>query len=90
MTESFGFLPNSWSDTERSLYENAFELTPDAVNDGTLQALYDNAYFNMDANSDHISAIREALSDYLMREYDVDFDAVFDWDVWRESYEGDG
>lgn len=85
MSDPFGFLPNAWSEFERDQYTDAFGSTF-AFNDGTAQALFNEGYFNHDIGSDERIAIRDALNDYLLQEYGIDFDAVFDWEAWREAY----
>lgn len=88
MTSGFDFLPNGWSDTERSLYQNAFEPVG-AYQDMTAQALYNEGYFNRDINHDARMAIRESLDAYMADVYGVNFQEIFDWDTWREAYEGE-
>lgn len=91
---TFDFLPNSWSNTERALYENAFLDVNNgygtAYTDDVAQAMYHEGYFNFDISSDHRIAIRDALHSYLMDEYAIDFDSQFDWAAWREMYDGEG
>lgn len=59
-----------------------------AFDDPVAQTLFNEAYFSPGSwDSDQISAIRDELANYLMDEYGVDFDAVFDWEEWREAYE---
>lgn len=83
MSEPFDFLPDSWSDNEKQLWEpfaNAF-------NDSHAQSLFDAAYFSDDYTPDERKAVREALDSYLSDTYGYDFDEMFDWETWREGYE---
>lgn len=82
------FLPNNWSETEKDLWQDAFESVG-AFDDRYAQTLFNAGYFETDYSSDERSAIRDRLSEYLMDEYGVDFDDVFDWEAWREAY-GEG
>lgn len=80
-----GFAYNgNWSDTENILWQDAFGSE---FNDPVAQAMYHSAYFEPGTwDSSQVSAIREALADYLSDTYDLEFDEVFDWEAWRESY----
>lgn len=85
MSDPWDFLPNDWSDAEKNLWHDTFDPIGGFA-DRQAQALFDAGYFNTDISSDDRSAIRDALSDYLMDTYGVDFDEVFDWEAWREAY----
>ena len=87
MSDPFDFLPNDWSDFEKRLWD---DFPDDVVDDRIAQAMYNDAYFNHDLTSDDRMAIRSAFSDYLDQEYGIDFDQIFDWDAWRDAYEGEG
>jgi hypothetical protein len=54
-------------------------------NDDYLAGLIEDAFF------DHVHGNEldyGDLKDYLAEEYGIDFDEVFDWDGWRDWYEG--
>lgn len=87
MSGPFDFLPDGWSPFEKNLYENAFGELP--YSDRTAETLYHEAFFNFDAREGEITALRDALSQYLAAEYGIDFNSSFDWDSWRDWYEGD-
>lgn len=75
-----------WSTDYRSVYEDLASGTT-ALNDRIAQELFDAGFVSMDyADSGLLNGIRESLSSYLMSEYGIDFDDVFDWDAWREAY----
>jgi hypothetical protein len=78
------FLPNDWSSYEKDLWGGTFgnQVEQDRV----AQALFNEGYFNFDITSDQISAIRNALDDYLLDTYGIDFDEQFDWEAYREAY----
>lgn len=89
MSDPFDFIFTSgWSESEKDLYSDAFADT-DIFADDVAAALFNEGYFNFDLSSDEINAIRDALDDYLMDEYGIDFDNVFDWEAYREAY-GEG
>jgi hypothetical protein len=69
---------------ENALWQDAFfEISGDE----TARALFHEAFFHRDAwDADQLGAIRDSLREYLYAEYDLDFDAVFDWEAWREAY----
>lgn len=73
----------NWSTTENLLWNDAFG---GEFNDSTAQALYHAGYFDQDYSTDQRVAIREALDQYMMDEFGIDFNESFDWDAWRESY----
>jgi hypothetical protein len=72
----------SWgSDFENAMWDNVA-----GVDDRHAQALYHEAYFAMEHSGDELTAVRDALQDYLLQEYGIDFYAEFDWEAWREAY----
>lgn len=82
-------VPDAWYTSEADLFFNMVEFGGgDAamLNDDYLQMQFDAAYFRDDITPFEREMAREALHDYLMEEYDVDFDDAFDWEHWRESY----
>jgi hypothetical protein len=72
-----------WSQTEDLLWTDAFG---NQFEDTTAQALFHAAYFDQSYETDERVQIRRALDEYLKDEYDIEFDEVFDWEAWRESY----
>lgn len=88
MSAPFDYLPEDWSAFQKNLYGDAFGDV--FYSDRTAEVLYNEAFFNFDAREGEITALREALEQYMMSEYGVDFNEVFDWDAWRENYEGEG
>lgn len=89
MSEPFDFIPQSWSHSEAEIWYDAFGQYDQIFDDRIAQALYDYGFFNFDISPDERQAIRENLYDYLMDEYGIDFDQVFDWEAWRAAY-GEG
>jgi hypothetical protein len=83
----FEFLPSGWGYTERALYEDAF-TDIGARGDTVSQALFDAGFFTFGEEAGRTQAIREALYDYVFDEYGVNFNEIFDWQAWREQYEG--
>jgi hypothetical protein len=69
---------------ENQLWDNAFGEFHDPV----AEALFHEAYFvrNSSFSAEELGAIRDSLQDYMRDEYGIDFNDVFDWDAWRESY----
>lgn len=79
---------NKFGQTEKYLYEGVFG---DEYRDRTAEALFHEAYFVRGQDDpERVAAIREALSDYMMQEYGIDFERDFDWETWRETYESQG
>jgi len=56
--------------------------------DATAEALYHAAYFDFANNytQSERSAIQDAFHDYMLEQYDLDWDEEFDWEAYRESY----
>ncbi len=84
MAEFFSFLED-WSRGEQELYTGAFQSIG-GIDDPVAQTLFDNAYFNRDIDPEMRAEAREALDRYVRDEYGYEFDELFDWDAWRESY----
>lgn len=59
-----------------------------AFNDWRFQAYYDNGLWDFDNafTREERFAIQESMREYLRDEYGIDFDAVFDWEDYRELY----
>jgi hypothetical protein len=73
---------------ENELWNAAFgDEYFEVMQDPNAQALFHEAFFHRDAwDSEQLGAIRDTLREYLYDTYDIDFDAVFDWEAWREAY----
>ena len=80
----FDFI-GGWTENQQSLYESAFEPIG-AFDDPVAQTLFENGYLNPDVSSDDRITAREVLSDYIADTYGYDFDDIFDWEAWRDSY----
>lgn len=77
-----------WSGFEEHLFENIGNANEAIFQDDLLQQAFDIGWFDMNVASDYREAAREFVYEYLEDVYGVDFDEVFDWDAWREAYEG--
>lgn len=75
---------DDWSNAERGMWEDFDSFG--VVDDPVAQAMFHEAYFNFDHDSETINTLRDAFDDYMHSEYGIDFDSVFDWDAYRESY----
>lgn len=87
MSEPFEFMPEDWSTFEKELYQDAFGDV--FYSDRMAEALYHEAFFNFNMGEGGITELRDNLRGYLMDEYGIDFDEQFDWDSWRDAYEGE-
>lgn len=56
--------------------------------DDFAKMLFDIGYVHGDEQPDVVAAAREMLNEWLADEYDIEFEAEFDWDTWRELYGG--
>lgn len=79
---------NDWSEIEFGLFENMAGHSPQMYQDEWMQTLYDAALFDHDIATGDRSAILNALRDHMWDEYGMDFDSAFDWDGFREAYDG--
>jgi hypothetical protein len=73
---------------EQELWNSAFGGEYfEVMQDRHAQALFHEAFFRRDAwDSDQLGTLRDSLREYLYDTYDIVFDAVFDWEAWREAY----
>lgn len=82
------YVPASWSEQEANLYDDFLSGNPEIASDHQLQFLYHAALFETDLSAPDRHIILVELENYLLEEYDIEFDDVFDWDGYREWYEG--
>lgn len=83
-----------WSSNEFRMFDE-LNMPDSAFNDGFVQQYFDNALFDFDHSltPEEHSANLDALKEYLMDEYGLDFDDVFDaewWEDYRELYDASG
>lgn len=82
MAESwFNGFTNSF---ESDLYDSFAPV--DEVDDPVLQSVFHAAYFDFNLPTRDKVAAREALKDYLLYDYGIDFDTVFDWRAYKAAY----
>ena len=74
-----------WSDAQEHLFQD-IALNDDLLNDAVLQQAFDIGWFSPDVDTEYREAAREYVIEWLDQEYGIEFDAVFDWDAWRENY----
>jgi hypothetical protein len=78
---------DEWSDYFDLPYDFTNEEREDFVTDQYLESLVDAAFFEgRDFAEGEFNFLIETIEQYLLDEYDMTFDDVFDWDDWRESY----
>jgi hypothetical protein len=81
------FVPASWSDRQASLYDELVGGDPVIAGDANLRFLYQEALYDLDLRPYEREIVLEALEDYLMQEYGINFDDIFDWEGYRAWYE---
>lgn len=79
---------DDWSDAEFRMFEN-MNLPDSAFNDQFVQLAYDMALFSPELDHETHVEMRNFLRNYLDEEYDIDFEAEFDWDDYVTSGESD-
>lgn len=79
------FEPEVWSDEQAEVFDHNFADT-DMGGDPVVEALFMPAYLDMEIDSPERMAARQALDDYIMDTYGVDFDDIMDWDEYRAMY----
>ena len=77
-----------WSSFEEDQFTQLGRSDHDIFHDNDLRNAYDIGWFNQDVDKDYRTAAREFVVEWLHDEYGIEFDAVFDWDEWRERYAG--
>ena len=78
-----------WSRNEFRMFDE-MNIPDSAFNDPFVQNLYDMALFSHDLGyEEHVYSV-ESLRYYLLDEYGIDFDDVFDWGDYRELYDASG
>lgn len=75
-----------WGSNEFRLFDE-MEIPDTAFNDPFVQQMYDMALYDHDLSTEEHTMAYEGLKNYMMDEYGIDFDDVFDWDDYREHYE---
>lgn len=81
------FVPDSWYTAEADMYFTMSGGDPEMLNDSALKLLFDVAYFESGITPQEREDARLALRDYLVEEYDVNFDSAMDWQDYREWYD---
>jgi len=81
------YVPESWSERQADLYDDLVNADPVIAADQELQFLYQEALFDLELSAPDRQIIIDMLEDYLMDQYGIDFDDVFDWDAYRSWYE---
>lgn len=80
-------VPANWYDAEAEIFAGIVGDNATMANDEMLQFLLDQAWFEgADLHGKDLRDARDLLEDYLYDEYDIDFDAVFDWEAWDRWY----
>lgn len=82
------FVPDDWYGAEKDMFDNLVNGDPVLGQDKSLQLLFDVALFDHDIRPGERDMAYDALVEYMWDEYEIDFDDVFDWDDYREWYEG--
>lgn len=82
-----------WSVQEEMTWERTLDkiedpFVADAIgNDTNLQDWYHHIMWDPQIPGDQRMDYFDALNNYVLDVYDIDFSDVFDWDDWREWYD---
>lgn len=79
-------VPAIWWDQEADMFYTMSGGDDGMLNDDELKMLFDSGYFEQGLTPDERADARKALKEYLREEYDINFDAAFDWEHYREWY----
>lgn len=82
-------VPAEWSETEERLFDDLIGADSRIGDDQFLQGLFDEALFHDihgHGGPEH-DFLMDQLAQYLLDEYDIVFDEVFDWEGWRDWYD---
>jgi hypothetical protein len=75
-----------WSRTQTRMYSEMAQQERSLYKDSFAQKLFTLGWFDMNTDYDTRKRARGFLTKWMRDEYGVDFDAVFDWNEWRERY----
>lgn len=75
-----------WNQEETELWIDLTSGAIGAERDPELQSLFDDAMFNPDLSREERLDAYEMMIDYMMEAYGLDFEDVFDWELYREYY----
>ena len=78
-----------FSEAQSALW-NDFTLgaAPELHDDNIGQMLFHEALFDQDLTPEQRDVVYDAMVEYMMDNYGIDFDDVFDWENFREWYGG--
>lgn len=79
--------PDDWDYEERELFKDLIGDEREALEDYDLQDLFHDALFDQDIGPEERALAYDDLLDYLFDEYDIDFEAEFDWEDYRDWYD---
>lgn len=83
-------VPEDWNSAEIDMYGDFVDIDERIGEDQYLQELFHEALFHDihgHGGPEH-DFLMDQLAEYLLNEYDLLFDEIFDWEGWREWYEG--
>lgn len=79
-----------WEQVTTEYFQDSFHADEDMLGaldgDDRLHDLFDTAFFDMDASHEERMDARDEVREYMMDEYGLDIDEVFDWQQWRDDY----
>lgn len=81
-------LYGGWDAAHQRLFdEMASDYISDIFYDDSILQYYIGILFGDEPiGGEHWNQIHEQLVEYMLREYDFNFDAHWDWEAWRELY----
>jgi hypothetical protein len=87
--EAFDYGSLSESEQQETLYR-IIGFTGEGMyrggDDGYAHDLFYNAFYNNDISMRNRMELMDSMNDYLWQTYGLDFEAVWDWDDFREWY----
>jgi hypothetical protein len=80
-------LPPEWGANKAALWIDATKSQPQLARDETAQMFYDAALFTHSEEREQRDQNLANFKEFIMDEYGIDWDDVFDWEDYRENYD---
>lgn len=79
--------PENWDMDEQASWQDFVDENSALGNDDYAMIMFHEAFFDLDLAPPDRDEWHDRLEEYLMEEYGIDFDDVFDWAYYDEWYE---
>lgn len=80
---------DEWESAEQGLFDDLMRDHPGAYNDDDAQWFFHQALFEHHDDREERQTLYNEMLDYFDDEYLMDFEQDFDWEAFREWYDGE-